>query len=148
MSIGTHLLRQKFTRQSRLLRPADFKRVFEQPYRSGDNCFRILARPNGILSHRLGMAVAKKAIPHAVGRNRIKRLVRESFRKQMVGQKAGQMVEQPVEEALDFVVLPTAQAASQTNKELVESLSVHWQKLNKKAANREINPGKPTKDTR
>jgi len=140
MSIGTHLLRQKFTRQSRLLRPADFKRVFEQPYRSGDICFRILARPNGFSSHRLGMAVAKKAIPHAVGRNRIKRLVRESFRQQMVGQS--------VEETLDFVVLPTAQAASQTNKALVESLNVHWQKLNEKAANRNINPGKPTKDTR
>jgi len=140
MSIGTHLLRQKFTRQSRLLRPADFKRVFEQPYRSGDNCFRILARPNGILSHRLGMAVAKKAIPKAVGRNRIKRLVRESFRQEMVGQS--------VEGPLDFVVLPTAQAASQTNKALVESLSAHWQKLNKKAVNRNIKPGIPTKDTR
>ena len=139
MSIGTHLLRQKFTRQSRLLRPADFRRVFEQPYRSGDNCFRILARPNGILSHRLGMAVAKKAIPHAVGRNRIKRLIRESFRHQMLGQ----MVGQSVEETLDFVVLPTAQAASQTNKALVESLSAHWQKLNNR-----VKTGIPTKDTR
>lgn len=143
MSTGASLLGQKFTRQSRLLRPADFRRVFKQPYRSGDNCFRILARPNETLSHRLGMAVAKKAIPHAVGRNRIKRLVRESFRHQLVGQVAGQSVE-----TLDFVVLPTAQAASQTNKVLVESLSVHWQKLNKKAANRKTNPGKPTKDTR
>ena len=85
------------------------------------------------------MAVAKKAIPHAVGRNRIKRLIRESFRHQMLGQ----MVGQSVEETLDFVVLPTAQAASQTNKALVESLSAHWQKLNNR-----VKTGIPTKDTR
>lgn len=123
-----------------MLRPAEFRRVFQQPTRSGDNCFRILARPNGQLSHRLGMAVAKKACPKAVGRNRIKRLVRESFRTQMGGQL--------VEGALDFVVLPTAQAADQSNKVLVESLSAQWQKLNKKAASRIIDSGKPTKDTR
>jgi ribonuclease P protein component len=134
------LLRQKFTRQSRLLRPAEFGRVFQRPSRSGDNCFRILARPNGILSHRLGMAVAKKAIPKAVGRNRIKRLVRESFRMQMGGHT--------VEGALDIVVLPTAQAAEQSNKALFESLSAHWQKLNKKAASRFIDAGKLTKETR
>lgn len=68
------------------------------------------------------MAVAKKAVPHAVGRNRIKRLVRESFRAQMAGQL--------LEGAMDFVVLPTAQAADQSNKALRESLSAHWQKLN------------------
>ena len=86
------------------------------------------------------MAVAKKAVPKAVGRNRIKRLVRESFREQMA--------RQTVEVALDFVVLPTAQAAEQSNKALFESLSAHWQKLNKKAAARFVDPGKPTKDTR
>jgi len=134
------LLKQKFTSQSRLLRPAEFKQVFQRSYRSGDSCFRILARPNGFLSHRLGMAVAKKAIPTAVARNRIKRVVRESFRVQMGNQT--------VEEALDFVVLPAAQAAEQSNKALFESLSAHWQKLNKKAAARLIDPGTLTKDTR
>jgi len=116
------LLAQKFTRQSRLLRPAEFRRVFQQPYRSGDNCFRILARPNRNLRHRLGMAVAKQAVPYAVGRNRIKRLVRESFRAHMTGQLP--------EGALDIVVMPTAQAAGQSNRVLLDSLSVHWQKLN------------------
>ena len=130
-----HLLKQKFTRQSRMLRPAEFKRVFQQPYRSGDNCFRILARTNGISCHRLGMAVSKKACPKAVGRNRIKRLVRESFRAQMTGQLA--------DKALDFVVLPTAQAASKSNNTLVESLSVHWQKLTRIAANQNTGSGIP-----
>ena len=129
---SSHLLKQKLTRQTRLQRPAEFKRVFQQPYRSGDDCFRILARPNGLAGHRLGMAVSKKACAKAVGRNRIKRRIRESFRIQMAGQLPGV--------AMDFVVLPTAQAASQSNSLLDESLSEHWQKLTGKAADRITGP--------
>jgi ribonuclease P protein component len=90
-----------------------------------------MARANAIQQHRLGMAVSKKACAKAVGRNRIKRLVRESFR--------ARMIEPATDHALDIVVLPTAQAAKQTNKQLVESLSIHWQKLTRKAGN--INTG-------
>jgi len=72
------------------------------------------------------MAISKKACPKAVGRNRIKRRVRESFRAQMAGELQG--------EALDFVVLATAQAASQSNKALDKSLSAHWHKLTQKAS--------------
>jgi ribonuclease P protein component len=119
---------KKFSRQSRLLKPAEFKLVFQQPIRSGDDCFRILARANGIQRHRLGMAVSKKACARAVGRNRIKRVVRESFRARMTGQE--------LENTLDFVVLPTAAAADQNNRTLDESLSAHWQRLIRKAGDR------------
>ena len=118
----------RFSRQSRLLKPAEFKLVFQQPIRSGDDCFRILARANGIQRHRLGMAVSKKACSRAVGRNRIKRLVRESFRSQLVRPAS--------ENSLDFVVLPTVAAATQSNKALVESLSEHWMRLTSKAGDR------------
>ena len=119
----------KFSRQSRLLKPAEFKQVFQQPVRSGDSYFRILACANEIQRHRLGMAVSKKAIAKAVGRNRIKRLVRESFRATMTAQVP--------DSALDFVVLPTVMAANQSNEALRESLSAHWQRLIKKAGNRQ-----------
>lgn len=89
-----------------------------------------MARINDLSQHRLGMAVSRKACSTAVGRNRIKRVVRENFRCKMLGQAA--------EKTLDIVVLPTAQAASQTNKTLDESLSNHWQKLTRKAGN--LNP--------
>jgi ribonuclease P protein component len=115
----------KFSRQSRLLRPAEFKTVFQQPIRSGDDCFRILARANGKLRHRLGMAISKKACAKAVGRNRIKRVVRESFRARMVGSAT--------DNTLDFVVMATFQATNQSNRELDESLSAHWQRLTRKA---------------
>ena len=121
----------KFSRQSRLLKPAQFRLVFQRPIRSFDDYFRVMARANGIQQHRLGMAVSKKACAKAVGRNRIKRLVRESFR--------ARMIEPTTDHALDIVVLPTAQAAKQTNKQLDESLSIHWQKLTRKAGN--INTG-------
>ena len=121
----------KFSRQSRLLKPAQFRLVFQRPIRSFDDYFRVMARANGIQKHRIGMAVSKKACAKAVGRNRIKRLVRESFR--------ARMIEPATDNALDIVVLPTAQAAKQTNKKLDESLSIHWQKLTRKAGN--INTG-------
>jgi ribonuclease P protein component len=115
----------KFSRQSRLLKPAEFKLVFQQPIRSGDDCFRILARANGKQRHRLGMAISKKVCAKAVGRNRIKRVVRESFRARMVGSAT--------DNNLDFVVMATVQAANQSNKILDESLSAHWQRLTRKA---------------
>ncbi len=114
----------KFSRHSRLLKPAEFKLVFQKPIRSNDDCFRILARANGIQRHRLGLAVAKKACAKAVGRNRIKRVIRESFRRQLVARD--------VDKTLDFVVLPTAVAKTQSNKALNASLLAHWQRLSGK----------------
>ena len=115
----------KFSRQSRLLKPAEFKSVFQQPVRSGDGFFRIMARENGMQRHRLGMAVSKKACPKAVGRNRIKRVIRENFRANLIGTEQ--------DGSLDFVVLPNATAAKQDNKVLDVSLSAHWQQLIRKA---------------
>lgn len=128
----------KFSRQSRLLKPAQFKLVFQQPIRSFDEYFRVLARTNDGQQHRLGLAVSKKACVTAVGRNRIKRIVRENFRCRMLGHAT--------DNGFDIVVLPTEQAANQSNKALVESLSSHWQKLNQKARAR--NPGIPAEQLR
>jgi ribonuclease P protein component len=40
----------------------------------------VLAAPNQLEHPRLGLIVPKKIIPTAVGRNRVKRLLREDFR--------------------------------------------------------------------
>ena len=97
-----------------------------------------MARTNDLTQHRLGMAVSRKACSKAVGRNRIKRVVRENFRNMMLGQVT--------EKALDIVVLPTSRAASQSNKTLDESLSNHWQKLTRKAGHPD--PGNPVDQLR
>ncbi|MDN3653065.1 ribonuclease P protein component [Thalassotalea ponticola] len=72
--------RYEFNRESRLVTPGHFKQVFDNPSRFGSKHFTVLITTNTSDKPRLGMAIAKKRVKLAVGRNRIKRIVRESFR--------------------------------------------------------------------
>ena len=107
-----------FARRYRLTRPAEFSRVFNNAQRSADRYFTVLFRSNQSDSARLGFAVAKKQIPAAVGRNRVRRLARESFRKQRRSLP-------PV----DIIILARSAAAAAANTELLASLDRHWQRL-------------------
>lgn len=109
----------RFGRDRRLVKSADFKPVFARPeQKSTDAGFTVLARRNGLAQARLGLAVSKKHVRLAVARNRIKRLVRESFR--------GHQHELG---GLDVVVLARATTASQSNRQLLVSLAVHWNRI-------------------
>ena len=67
--------------QQRLRNRRDFDSVFRHPsVRLTRGPLRLIARPNTLGVARLGVVVAKRMIKHAVGRNRAKRVVRESFR--------------------------------------------------------------------
>ena len=71
----------RFTRDFRLLSPADFRSVFNgAQHKVSCRYILILAIKQQTLQTRLGMVVSKKNISKSVERNRIKRLVRESFR--------------------------------------------------------------------
>jgi len=70
----------QFNRDSRLLTPDHFQKVFSKPARYHSQHFTVLVANNSIKNNRIGFAIAKKRIKLAVQRNRIKRLVRESFR--------------------------------------------------------------------
>ena len=107
----------RFTKQDRLLQAAAFGRVFKKPTRSRDKWFTVLSRLNGTPRARLGLAVSKKHCRHATGRNRIKRVIRESFR-QHQSQLAG----------LDIVVMSQPQTNLASNRVLFESLERHWNK--------------------
>lgn len=107
-------------RSSRILKPSEFKRVFKYNASSTDHFFRVLARPSAKLETRLGMAVSKKVDKSAVGRNRIKRQVRESFRHW----RANLMPDS--ERALDIVVLARPASATICNEQLLSSLEKHW----------------------
>jgi ribonuclease P protein component len=63
----------------RILRGAEFDRVFRGGARAGDDLLVVNALPNGRAHPRLGLAVGK-AVGGAVVRNRVKRLLREAFR--------------------------------------------------------------------
>lgn len=108
-----------FPRQARLTKPADFKRVFAKPTVSADHCFKVLARHGLGRRARLGMAVSRQVDRRAVGRNRIKRVIRESFRQRFA--ERGPVV--------DIVVLPRNESATICNRQLAESLDKHWQRV-------------------
>lgn len=109
------------SKQAKLLKATDYNHVFDKSVRSSDRYFTVLARPNELLHARLGMAFTKKRVKLAVGRNRLKRISRESFR----------LIQGALYSA-DYVVLAGGQCAKATNQQLFQSLEKHWQQLNKK----------------
>jgi ribonuclease P protein component len=80
----------------------------------------VLARPNAEGYARLGLAIAKKCARRAVDRNRLKRLVRESFRKQRLSLPRA-----------DLVVMCRRDAVAAANPLLVASLAGHWARIRK-----------------
>lgn len=69
-----------FPRSHRLVTKADFKRVFDEPIKVGQRYLMILCRLNQKKHARIGIIVGKRVANSAVARNRIRRIVRESFR--------------------------------------------------------------------
>jgi ribonuclease P protein component len=72
---------------------------------------------------RLGLAIAKKQVRRAVDRNRIKRVVRESFRHH-----------QQELASMDCVVMARRDTSAAANEELLASLQQHWRRLMKRQA--------------
>ncbi|VAW66009.1 Ribonuclease P protein component [hydrothermal vent metagenome] len=123
--------RQAFLRQHRLLSADEFSRVFKKPFRSSDRYLTILAvvreksggdnieiENTDRLSARLGLAISKKNAKRAVDRNRIKRLIRESFR-----QNKHKLP------AIDLVVMAKPITKNADNAQIFQSLEAHWNKL-------------------
>ena len=57
----------------------EFRRVYEDKKKYWNNIFTIYVSPNHMDKTRLGLTVSKK-VGNSVKRNRVKRLIRESFR--------------------------------------------------------------------
>ncbi len=107
-----------FSHSDRLLKAVDYKYVFDEAVKSGDRFFTVLVRENNLKKARLGLAISKKNTRLAVHRNRLKRLIRESFRlnkNSLLG--------------LDIVVLASFRASQQQNFSLISSLDKHWKKV-------------------
>ena len=110
--------RRQFQRQQRLVKGGQFDRVFKRNKRSRDQHFIVLARHNHLPYARLGLAISRKAAGDAVPRNRLKRLVRESFRNR-----------QSDIPGLDCVVMARHGAARCSGQVLLKSLSKHWDRV-------------------
>lgn len=116
-----------FPKALRLLTPADFKQVFDAAdLRVSSKELLILARVNFLERPRLGLVIAKKHIRLANQRNRVKRIIRESFRAQQQVLSGFQGV--------DTIVLARGGLDKLDNPALHTLLRQLWQQLQRKAS--------------
>ncbi|SEI71300.1 ribonuclease P protein component [Frateuria terrea] len=105
-------------RDARVRRAGDFVALRQASGRLGGRCFSVRWRPNGLDHARLGLAISKRVSKRAVERNRIKRLVRESFRRARHGLPP-----------IDLVVMAREAAAGVPGTELLVELDALWRRL-------------------
>jgi ribonuclease P protein component len=103
----------------RLLKAAQYQQVFKRcEFKASDRFMTILVVSNDLQHPRLGTVVSIKAAGNAVQRNRIKRLVRESFR-----------LHQDLLGSSDLVVLVRPGISSRSNQQLLSALDNHWRTI-------------------
>jgi ribonuclease P protein component len=105
-------------RTARLLKPGDFAALKGKSKRIGVRHFLAEFSPNQKLTCRLGQAVSRRVSKRAVDRNRIKRLVRESYR-----HARNQLP------FVDILLIARSSAVQTPATELRADLSSLWQKL-------------------
>ena len=107
----------------RLLNSSDYSNVFDNTsIKSSHPQFLILAKPNCHGHPRLGLIIAKKNVRLSVKRNRLKRLIRETFR-----------TKQHNLPPIDAIVLARRGTENLNNIELTEILYKLWTRVAKKA---------------
>ncbi len=112
-------MNQGFSREYRLLNQQQYKPVFDSAdLRLSAQGILLLASYNQLEHARLGLVLGKKNIRLAVQRNRIKRQVREHFRKT-----------QAQLPAMDIVVLARRGLDQQDNTQLQKTLTGLWRRL-------------------
>lgn len=97
---------------------AEFKAVFDESKKISQRYLVALYRPNLQQDARVGIMVGKRAVPLAVERNQIKRVIRESFR-----------VNQVKLQGLDIIVIVRHQCHVLTKVQLREGVEKLWQNL-------------------
>lgn len=112
-----------FPKTSRLNRPGEFRAVFDQAtFKVSTRCLLVFANRNGLDTARLGLVIGKKNVALATQRNRLKRLMRTSFR-----------LNQQLLSGLDIVILARSSLDSLSNDQVTGQLHGLWQDLAKKS---------------
>jgi ribonuclease P protein component len=104
-----------------LLTPAQFKSVFSNPIKASSAEITLLAIPNTEQHPRMGLTVAKRYVKRANQRNRIKRVIRDSFR-----------LNQHDIPHLDIVVLVRNGVMEMENAEINKLIEKLWRKLSRR----------------
>lgn len=110
-----------FAKTQRLLKPTEFKHVFEQRQSAHNAHFGVYAAKNQLGHARIGLVVSKKVSKKAVIRNRIKRQVRENFR-----------LQQDDFDAYDFVIVAKAPLSAIASATITPQLQPLWLKAIKR----------------
>jgi ribonuclease P protein component len=120
-----HSLEGAFTLppRRRLRRKADFDATYARGRRFGDGFFGVTACLNDQGCPRLGLAVAVRAAGGGVPRNRIRRIIRESFR-----------LHQHALPSVDLIVSARSRARDAAGPELRASLAALWKKVTEQCA--------------
>lgn len=112
-----------FSRELRLLTPTHFENVFSQAIPAVSPQLTILARKNLYNHPRIGITLSKKRVRKAHDRNRLKRLIRESFR-----------LQQHQLPYVDIVVVGKNGLDKMTNQQVSQLLGKLWKKLSHRCA--------------
>ncbi len=105
----------RFGRAMRMNNPRDFSRVFRQAKHTGGVGLTVLTVDNSVGYPRLGLAIAKKHLKLASSRNRLKRIIRESFRQH-----------QSAFANIDIVVLTRTDIVKRNSSQIGTALEQHW----------------------
>ena len=89
-----------FPRKFRVVRKADFARIYKEGRRARGALLLVVGAPNGLAHPRLGLSVGRRIWRGAVQRNRVRRIFREAFRLSVPDLPPG----------LDLVLVPAAPA--------------------------------------
>ena len=117
------MLNFSFNKSLRLLDANAYKTVFDNAqFKVSKQQVLYLARKNDTTTPRLGLVIAKKNVRHATQRNRIKRILRESFRLQQ--HRLG---------GIDTVVLARRGLDQLDNADLHQLFNKLWQQLHEKS---------------
>jgi ribonuclease P protein component len=106
-----------FDTTRRLIKKSDFDNVFNKAKKVVLGHVTVLYKPNTLACARLGFAISKRFLAKAVFRNKLRRIIKESFRKQ---------IHLP---AYDMVVLLNKPCDKQKIDDLQKNIEQLWQKL-------------------
>lgn len=108
----------EFSRSYRLVSKQDFQSVFAKPHKLTHKSLIVLYKFNHLSCARLGIIISKHQVKLAVNRNRMRRVVRESFRQRKEALKG-----------LDIVVLMRSECSPQGKKALRDDIDNLWLRL-------------------
>ncbi len=107
-----------FPRSHRLVSKTEYKSLFDKSKKTSQKHLLVLSKSNQKLHARLGLVIGKRAVNSAVMRNRIKRVIRNSFSQN-----------QEFLKGLDIVVIARQQCDKLSKKKLREGIDQLWKKL-------------------